>query len=122
MSVFRQGTLEKVRLFAYARLSSYLQSYSQQLTIKSLSRDTGISYSTLIGIKNMTLKTITPQRLQYIMDKVGMDYEITLISKAGNQEVRMVIERSVYDPRVENILRPGKPFVAGYASPHWQTR
>lgn len=108
MSITRQGSIERVCVFAYTQLSSFLQRHVQHSTIKSLSLDSGVPYNTLIGIKNMRLKSITLNRLMDTMDKVGMDYDIGMRMINGKKEVAMTIDRVQYSPAVQRVLRNEK--------------
>lgn len=105
MSIVRQGSLERIRTFGYAQLSSFLVRYQVNDTIKALSQDSGVRYNTLIGIKNMTLRSISLNRLIDIMDKVGMDYDISFKNVGGRKEVKMEIDRSVFSEAVERVLK-----------------
>lgn len=105
MSVYRQGSLERVRTFAYAQVSSFLERHAINDTVKSLSESSGLNYSMLIGIKNMRIRGISLQRLTDVMDKLGMDYQVTFGNKNGIQFVKMEIDRASYSPTTERILK-----------------
>lgn len=104
MSIVRQGSLERIRVFGYAQLSSFLVRHQVNDTIKNLSVDSSVPYNTLLGIKNMTLRSISLNRLIDIMDKVGMDYDITFKNVNGHKEIKMEIDRSVFSPTIEKVL------------------
>lgn len=105
MSVIRQGSTEKVRVFAYAQLSSYLHRHLNTGSIKSLSQMSGVPYGTLLGIKNMKLKHVSLPRLIDVMVKVGMTYSITMVNQASGELVVMEIDHTKYDPKVERVLK-----------------
>lgn len=111
MSIYRQGSLERIKVFAYAQTSSYLQRLALTQTMKSVSLETSINYTLLIGIKNMSLKSISLQRITGVMDQLGMDYDISFKNQSGIKSVSMNIEQYKYSPAVERILQQGNKAV-----------
>lgn len=105
MSIVREGMLEKVRVFAYAQTSSFIERHAQHSTVKSLSIDSGVAYNTLLGIKNMKLKSISLQRLTQTMKAIGMDFSMNIQYKGGIELIKMEIDRAVYDPKVQKVLK-----------------
>jgi len=105
MSITREGMIVKVTVFAYAQTSSFIERHSQHSTVKSLSLDSGVPYGTLLGIKNMKLKSITLQRLTYVMKSIGMDFSVSIQHKGGIELIKMEIERAIYDPKIQRILK-----------------
>lgn len=105
MSTVRQGSTERVRVFAYAQVSSYLHRHLNHGTIKQLSRDSRVPYGTLLGIKNMRLVHVSLPRLIDVMVKIGMDYTVTMINNASGELVKMEIDHKIYDPKLERLLK-----------------
>lgn len=94
MSTFNKtGSLNQIRIFALCQLSSYLYGKNQQMTLKSLAEFAKVSPSTLSGIKNGSIKSISLNKLMEIMDNLDLDYSLMVQRSGGITQYHFGMDR-----------------------------
>ncbi|UPT53870.1 hypothetical protein [Vibrio phage phiKT1019] len=116
MTIKKEGTLNQVRIYALVQLSSWLYRHHKQKSIKAMALDAKVSPTTLSGIKNGSIKSISLNRILTIMDNLNINYAVQIVRRKGITHYSFQMD--VYNVRKSDSREPEREYVNEYNEMH----
>lgn len=93
MAINKTGTVNQVRIFALAQLSSVIYRMHQHKTLRSIAADAKVNAGTLGQIKNGTIRSISLNRIMDIMDNLNVNYVMQIQRRKGTTHYSFALDR-----------------------------